>query len=304
MLKKYTFNKVTWVDVENPTKEDIDTLLNEYNLDPEIAQELTLPTYKPRVKSYGDYLYMVLHFPAFKHSHGEEPKQEIDFVIGKDFIITGRYNPIDQLEKVIKIFEVNTLLNKNDSTSDAGHLFYFIIKELFKSVIDEIDFVNDSLKNIERKIFQGKEKEMVIALSKVSRNLLEFKNIIMSQNETITNFEQYGRSFFNKNLSYSLSNIVSEHYKIEQSIEKNIILLQELRETNNSLLSTKQNEIMKTLTIITFIVMPFSIVNGFFQILTVNTPLIGHRYDWYLIVGTETFLVGCMYTYARKKKWF
>lgn len=304
MLKKYSFKNITWVDLESPDRAEIETLLNEYNLDPEVVQEISLPTYKPKVKLYDGYIYLVLHFPAFKHTHGDEPKQEIDFIIGKDFVITGRYNPIDQLEKVAKVFEVNNLLNKDNLNHDAGYLFYYIIKELFKSLTDEIDYINDTLKNIERKIFQGHEKEMVVELSRVSRNLLEFKNIVTSQNETVSNFEQIGKTFFEKKLSYNLANIVSEHYKIEQTIEKNINLLQELRETNNSLLSTKQIERMKTLTIITFIVMPFTIINSFFQIGTHNTPIIGMQNDWYVIVVIEAVIVVAMYLYARTKKWF
>jgi magnesium transporter len=245
-----------------------------------------------------------LHFPAFKHSHTEEHKQEIDFVIGKNFLISTRYGTIDQIEKISKIFEVNSILEKSDLGGNAGHLFYFIIKELFKSLEDEIDFINDTLRQIEKKIFSGKEKEMVTDLSRVSRNLLDFKNTIENQNMTISDLENIGHSFFEKKLSYALSNIVSEHYKIEQNIEKNINLLQELRETNNSLLSTKQNEIMKTLTIITFIMMPFSIITGFFQMGTTYTPLVGHNFDWYIVVFIEALAVSTMFMIARGKKWF
>ena len=303
MIKRYTNNNLIWIDAENPDKSELDGLMSEFDLEPEVAQELTLPTYKPKITVYRDYIYMVLHFPAFRHNN-DDHEHEIDFVIGKNFLITTRYGSIDQLEKVAKIFEVNNLLAKHDLSNNAGYLFYFIIKELFKSLNDEIDHINDSLKGIEKKIFAGQEKQMVSSLSRVSRNLLEFKNIICGENDTIVTLEKSGHDVFDKKLSYNLSDIVSEYYKIEQAIERNINFLSELRETNNSLLSTKQNEIMKTLTIITFIMMPFSIITGFFQMGTANTPIVGVAYDWYIVVAVEALAVTIMFMFARGRKWF
>jgi len=77
----------------------------------------------------------------------------------------------------------------------------------------------------------------------------------------------------------------------------------ELRETNNSLLSTKQNEIMKVITIIAFIFLPFSIITGFFQMNTTNTPLIGGPNDWVIVVGTEILVAVVLFTIAKVKKW-
>ncbi|MEI7480220.1 MAG: CorA family divalent cation transporter [bacterium] len=305
MIKKYTNQNLTWVDVENPTKEEVSSLMSEFNLDPENAQEMAMPTYKPKVMSYSNYIYLILHFPAFKHSHNEEHKHEIDFVIGKNFLITTRYTSIDQMDKISKIFEVNTMLEKTSFAGASGvGLFYFVLKELFKSLEDEIDFIGDSLKNIERKVFSGQEKHMVMALSKVSRNLLDFKSTVNSQSDTMADLEKIGIGIFGKEIHYYLSDLTSEHYKIGQMLEKDINLLQELRETNNSLLSTKQSEIMKTLTIITFIVMPFTIINSFFQIYAENTPILGMEYDWYIIVLSELVVVFITFFYARHRKWF
>ncbi|MFZ2038800.1 MAG: CorA family divalent cation transporter [Minisyncoccia bacterium] len=303
MIKRYTNKNLLWIDAENLDKNEIASLMSEFDLEPEVAQELSLPTYKPKISIYKDYIYLVLHFPSFRHNT-EEHGQEIDFVIGKNFLITTHYGNIDQLEKVAKVFEVNSILDKYDLNDNAGYLFYFVIKELFKSLNDEIDYINDTLRGIEKKIFAGQEKQMVTALSKVSRNLLEFKNIVWGENETIATLEKSSHAVFDKKLSYNLSSIVSEYYKIEKAIERNIHFLSELRETNNSLLSTKQNEIMKTLTIITFTVMPFTIINSFFQINTNFKPLPNIEYDWFILVGLEVILVFLMYLFARRKKWF
>ena len=59
MIKKYTNNSITWIDVEDPTSEEIKTLMDEYDINPDIARELQLPTYKEKIVMDKYYLYLV-----------------------------------------------------------------------------------------------------------------------------------------------------------------------------------------------------------------------------------------------------
>ena len=81
-------------------------------------------------------------------------------------------------------------------------------------------------------------------------------------------------------------------------------VLRELRETNNALLSTKQNETMKILTLFTFLALPFTIIASLFQMNTNSTPLVNSNIAWPIIVGTEIFITLILFTIAKKKKWF
>ena len=99
MIRKYTNKTITWVDVESPSKEDTEVLMTEYPIDPVVARDLQLPTYKEKISTQRNYIYLVMHFPALRHSHAKDDvDQEIDFLVGKDFIITTRYQCIDALE--------------------------------------------------------------------------------------------------------------------------------------------------------------------------------------------------------------
>jgi magnesium transporter len=97
---------------------------------------------------------------------------------------------------------------------------------------------------------------------------------------------------------------MNEYYKISKVLENVTEVLRELRETNNSLLSTKQNEIMKTLTIFTFFALPFTIITGFFQMNTKYTPIVNENYGWAVIIGIEILVMIIVFMIAKRKKWF
>jgi magnesium transporter len=304
MINKKTNKTITWVDVENPTTEEIRHLMEEYDISPNIAKELQLPTYKEKIVFNKNYFYTVLHFPAFRHSHSNDTVQEVDFIVGKNFIITTRYESIDALERFTKKFEVNSILDKGVMEDNAGYVFYYIIKELYKSMSDELDSINDKMKFIEKTIFKGREKEMLLNISKVNHDLINLNHIINSHKDIIESLEKNGSEVFDEDFSNNFSKILNEYYRIKNNLNSNIDFIREIRDTNDSLLSSKQNEIMKTLTVITFLALPFTVFTGFFQMNTLNTPIVGNVNDWQIIVISEILVMLVLAIFAKYKKWF
>jgi len=304
MLKKQNYKTIIWVDAENPTKDEARELMEEFELTPEVAQDILLPTFKDKIITFKNYVYLVLHFPAFKHTHNKSHRQEIDFVIGKHFIITNRYEGIDAMEKYAKIFEVNSILDKNESEVGSGELFLAIMRTLYASLTDELDSISYLLREAEKNIFAGKEKDMVFELSKIGREIINFNHIVTPHGSILETLKENSDKTLGKDFSMELDQIINEYYKITKILENVTEVLRELRETNNSLLTTKQNEIMKTLTIFTFFALPFGIITGFFQMNTINTPIVSNENGWFVIIGIKIIVLVTVYLIAKRKKWF
>lgn len=304
MIKKYKNNCITWVDVDNPSSEDIRSLIDEYQINLEVARELQLPTYKEKIVVYKDYLYLVLHFPVLRHSHNKNShEQEIDFIVGKDFLITTRYESIDALDKFSKTFEIDSILKKGLMENGSGCVLYYMIKDLYNAMSDELDSINDNLKQIEKNIFKGKEREMVTEISNMNRTLISFHHIIATHREVLNSLKNDGGKNFGKEFSEQLAKIINEYHRIEKNLTNDIDFLKELRNTNDSLLSSKQNSTMKVLTVITFIALPFSIITGFFQMNTTHTPIVGSANDWKIIFSMEIIAVILAFIIVKIKKW-
>lgn len=303
MIKRYTHKHLVWVDIENPSNEEVREIMREFELIPSVAQELLLPTVKPRVELHENFIYLILHFPALKRAHSGDINQEVDFVIGKNFIITTRYDSIDPLQKFSKLFEVNSILDRSNMGAHAGYIFYYMIKEMYQSLANELDSIKDSLKEIEREIFNGREREMVVALSKVSRDLLNFHHATGPHKQVLRSFESAALNLFGESFSYYVKDIVNEYYKMENATESNIESLRELRETNDSLLTTKQNEVMKTLTIMAFIILPLSFISSIYSMNTSFIPLTGGRNDFWIIIGIMATVGIIIFAVFKGKKW-
>ena len=303
MISVYKHKHLSWIDVESPTPEEVRSLMEKYDIDPLVADELLLPTLKPRVDVYPHFLYLILHFPALRHTHNNDRNQEIDFIIGKDFLITTRYDNIDPLHKFSKVFEVNSVLNKSDIGEHAGHLFFYMVRKLYKSLEHELEYISDSLTLVEDEMFEGHEKEMVLALSTISRDLLNLKQAIYPHQEILSSFREGGVRFFGEKFSYHLDSIIGEYYRVKNSVSAHSEILDELRETNNSLVSTKQNEVMKVLTIMAFVTFPLSLIASVFGMNTNYLPIVGLPFDFLIVMGIMAFATVCFFVFFKYKKW-
>ncbi len=304
MINRYQYKDTVWVDLIEPTPEEAKEVMDEFGIDPFVANELTSPSFKSRAELRRDFIYLILHFPAFKHSHKqEELAQEIDFVIGKDFLITARYDTIDAVDKFAKTIEVNTILDKTTEKNCTGFIFFGIVQEIYRSLGNELDYIRDWLGKIEKEIFAGKEKEMVVSLSHASRTLLNFKKTTDFHKEVLESLDEIGKKIFDEHFSYHVHRLLDEYHKLKYVIRNSMDSVMELRETNNSLVSTKQNEIMKVLTILAFIGLPLSIVVSLLQIDTQTRPIVGIENDFWILLSVLAGIGIIIFLFFKYKKW-
>lgn len=267
MISKYIYKKLVWIDVQSPTREEITHLSEEYGISPLVGEELLSKSVRSKVDLYDNFIYLILHFPKIGHSHKKNTEQEIDFIIGKEFIITVHYDLVDPLHEFSKFFEVQSTLEKGLQVEHAGFLFFLIAKELYKNLMTELDDINHSLKKIEQNIFEGKETEMVRTLSTTQQKLLDFKQATRFHGEILSSFEKAGKKFFGEEFLYYLSAIIDEHRKVQSVLESHREMLVDLRETNDSLLTSKTNETIKNLTLISIVIFVLTLIVGILGII-------------------------------------
>ncbi|MDO8575479.1 MAG: CorA family divalent cation transporter [bacterium] len=306
MVKKHSYRSLTWIDVESPNAEEVSSLVKEYRLHPILGEELIEKSIKPRFEIYNNCIYIVLHFPIrtqIKDKHFIIEK-EVDFIIGKDYIITTKYDAIEPLHNFSKIFEVNSIIDKSDFGDNAGVLFYYMLKRMYKNLSNDLEKIKEELTRIENKIFVGKEKEMVVKISHSAREIIDFHQIVRPHKEIIKNVSDANLvPLFGPNFKYYIEDIHSLLHKIQEMTTDNKELLTDLRETNDSLLSTKQNETMKMLTLMAFITFPLSLIVAIFSLNTTHVPIVGQPYDFEMILGILIAIALTIVLLSKRKDW-
>ena len=79
--------------------------------------------------------------------------------------------------------------------------------------------------------------------------------------------------------------------------------IESLENTSNAIIDQKVNRIVQTLTIVTVLVFPLTILAGLFGMNADNMPIIGGKYDFWVIVAIMLILTVGVYAFFKKKRW-
>ncbi len=305
MITTYTYKDLTWFDVESPSQDDVSSLVKKFSLHPLVGEELLSPTKKSRVDFYKDYLFLVLHIPIRTKSAGKYivVEKEVDFVIGNKFIITSRNEIVEPIHSFSKFFETNSIIDKSGIGEHAGIIFYHMLKGIYRHMSEDLENIKDALSDSEEHIFLGHERKIVEVLSELSRELIDFKQTSRLHKEVLESFVTIPDGFFDKSFTHYLEDLRSEYASIHEQITNNRELLNDLRDTNDSLLSTKQNENTKLFSILAFVTFPIMVLLALFTLPSSHTPIIGNTYDWEIILGIVIIAALSMFYFFRKKGW-
>lgn len=302
MYTRHEYGDIVWIDLESPVRADVERIIDEFDIDANVAEELLVPSVKSRADLRRHYVYMVLHFPALKHSH-KTREQEMDFILGRKFLITTHYDLIDPLHKFEKLFETQTLLHSYQGAEHAGIIFITMMKKLYRAVEHEVESIRQDMHDIEENIFSSHHIEMVSAISRTARDLLNLRHTIEPHRDALQTLESVTPQLFGPEFVSQVKTLTTEYYRVHNHIMRETESLHELRETNNSMLTTKQNETMRIFTILAFFTFPLTLIVTVADISTPDNPILNVTHPFWVIVTLLTMITIWMFVFFKRKNW-
>lgn len=307
MLKKFKYKEVTWIDLESPTKEELAAVGQEYDLHPVALGELQNPTTRVKVDVYNNLIYAVFHFPRgllgqTVPAASAQDYVEIDFILGKNLIISTHYELVNALNDFSKIFESDSVLKRDNDKIHAGFVFYYIIKEIYRALELGLSDLNDRLRSVERQIFGGQEREVVKILADINHELLDCRWALKHHHQLFSSLELVGPELFGEDFKHHLSALTNDHRRIWNMVRGNRAALIDLQDTNDSLLSIKNNEVVKILTVIATIFLPLNLIAQIFSAAQFPSA-ISPTTDFLMMLGLMLIAVAAAGWIIKKRQW-
>jgi len=294
MNRILTTEKITWIDVKNISKKDIDIISANSPFHSFVLGELTKEIRHPKIENYGNYLFLVIHYPYFDRKNQETRPKEIDFLITKNKIITLHQTTILPLESLLMKLRLYPDQQKEATQGGTIGLFYIILEEILKSLTLKFNNIDKKLEQIEEEITRGEYKKTINKIFFLKKDILNFEKILSSQRKVFDILQEEGIKLLGKNSQPFLHEIFNEFLAQKSILDSFQKTLFALDDTNTSLLSIKTNEMIKILTIVTLILLPLECITYIFM----QKPTV----TWVLISLQAIFIISVL-SYFRIKKW-
>ncbi|HEY3463220.1 MAG TPA: magnesium transporter CorA family protein [Gaiellaceae bacterium] len=302
---------VTWVHLLSPTHGEAQLLANRFGWHPLDVEDVLSRRQRPKVDVYaGDeddgsdgYLFTVLHFPVYDATVGRLNAGELDAFIGPDYIVTL---PAVELRPVSLLFrrcEENEDYRTQLLSRGSGRLFYEVLDDLYDYCFPILDKIGFKLEQIDESIGEDEgARELVTDIHKVKQEIISYRKIIKPQRPTLRQLERQIERLRTEELELYFDDLVDASERIWDLLDNYKEVVEALEDTNESLISHQQNDILYVLTIFSVVMLPLTFLTGFFG-MNVHFPGFDSWGAFWGSLGLMAVTIGGMLAFFRLKRW-
>ena len=304
MIETINFENVKWLHILNPSEDDFDFLLKEYEFHPLDIEDCRSVNQRPKIDEYDDYYFLILHFPFFDKANKFVRVKEVKIFWGKDYIVTiGRSHWV--VKNLFKDLQKKHELGSeelSDIVQSSDSLLYNILDRLMVETYTLILRIGTEVDGINYDIFSKKSEKVIEQLSITRKNIISLNTTFKPQVRVFHKFDSGGIKGYEEDMEDYWGNILDQYQKMFDLVEDYGELIEGLSHTFDSLQTNKTNEIMRILTFISTIMLPLSVISGIYG-MNVNLPFMQEGWVFGVIIAVMLIVVVGFIFYFKKKRW-
>jgi len=297
-----TYGQVTWVDIRQPTEEDIQFLRSHYSFHPLDLEDCLSRVEHPKLDEYEDYLFFVMHFPLFDHQRQVTRPSEVDFFIGANYLVTIHDGVLKPLVRLFNRCEEDDGARREYMGRGAGRLLYSILDTLVDSIFPMLNKIGAHLREIEEDMFTEDIRKTVQYISLVRRDIIAMRRVIRPQLAVVVALEQKDRPFLQREMEVYWGDVADAFRRAWEILENYREVIEGLADTSDSVASYQINEVMRTLTVISVVMLPLTLLSGIYG-MNVALPLATHPWAFFFIIGVMAAMTFFMLWIFYRRGW-
>jgi len=304
-LAEIRSKNLRWINIVRPGQGEIDFLRNNFPFHPLDLEDCLICGQRPKIQKYPRYIFLVLLFPVYNRQTREIEPSEIDFFVGEDYFITLHDDKLKPLKEILKQCQTEEKAKNEIFSQGSSFLLYYLINKLLCYCYPMLDHLSIDVHAIEKQIFSGSEKKMVSEILIIRRNITDFRQIMQAHKNTLKKLsEVMKQNGFSENqkLAIYYVDLIELTKEIWDHLESFKESIEALQQTNESLISNRLNDIMKTFTTISVIIFIMTLVAGIFSINARGTPFMHQGWSFWFILAIIMLVAVMAWQFFKKKK--
>ena len=291
-----------WYHIERPRTADRDWLEAEFGFHPLDLEDVASRNQRPKLDSYDEYLFIVLHFPVFDKPTGRLLTSEVDLFVGPDFLITLPNEPLPPLGAMFDRLASRADLREEVFAKGSGYLLYKIVDTNVDAAFPMLRKMGAKLERIEDDIFEGRSQAVVRDISEAKQEILNFRKITRPQRAVLRDLERTKQRYLAEELEIYFDDISDAAERTWDILENYKEVVEGLESTNESVLSHRLNDSFRILTAVSVILLPLTLIASIFG-MNVEVPGEGQLAAFWLIMGLMAAMLVALVAYFRRRGW-
>ncbi len=297
VLKKLQRLGRFWVDLSEPTQDELRLISKELGIHPLVIEDIYSPSTRPKVEQYDGYLFMVSFAIVRENSYIH--LREVNYILGKNYIITAHRKPL----KGMRAFKQKQDLIASKMAKGHDYLMHHLIDMQVDSYFPVLETIEDEMDVIENKAINTVALDVVRKVFHIKRQLLVIRKVVSPFRDIIAMLSKTNVPNISKGAEVYFRDVYDHLIRISDMIDSNREIISTILEVHLSATSNRLNEIMKILTVFSTILLPLTFIASLYGMNFRNMPEIYHPYGYFVTLAVMGLIAVGMLGWFKHKKW-
>lgn len=284
-----------WTDVLNPSKEEMEEISKEFQLNENVVKDCMQPEHLPKYELVDDVHFLILRFyapePGKPIATIQELTNKIAIFYTEKFIIT--------IHKANAAFldDINHKFTGAKKCASVTQLLVKIIWHALETFDEPAIKLSDDVDFYESEVMQNTGDDPVQALYLIKHQASVSHKVLMLMAEPINH--QHGQ----KTEKSALQDMRDQYLKMLTLYNQILDDVNNLMNLSISFSAKRTNEVMRVLTIFSVFFMPLTFIVGIYGMNFKFMPELEKRWGYPVVLLSMALIVIVIYAWFKRKKW-
>lgn len=297
---------MVWVDLLGEKNEQIDeakrVLADIFRFHPLTIEDCIETRNQPKIEAFPNYVYFILHGIISDQTHPSNfVTKELDCFLGDNFVVTFHLERFRSIKAVKQHIRSNTFIAQRG----PGYVLHQVLDHIIDLYLPVVDDFDETINRLEDRIFEMCTADNLILeeIVDLRRSVARLRRISVRQLEVLRRISHGEFPQFPEQLLPFYRDIHDHLIRISDLAESYRELVSGLFDIHFAVVASRTNDVMKTLAVVSAIILPLSLLAGIYGMNFRHMPELESAYGYYLTLSAMIFITASLLFYFWRRRW-
>ncbi|MEQ1924282.1 MAG: magnesium/cobalt transporter CorA [Pyrinomonadaceae bacterium] len=297
---------VVWVDIQGESDAHLDeareVMLNVFGFHAVTVEECFETRRQPKIEGFDDYIYFVVHgIKPGETNAANFVTKELDGFLGSNYLVTFHIQRFLSIKTVKQRIRNSTFVSKRG----AAYLLHHILDELIDLYMPIVDDYDQAINDLEDRVIDMKRtnNDILGEVMDLRRSVARLKRISSRQLDVLYRMSHGEFPQIPENVLPFFRNVHDHLQRISDLAEGYRDLVAGLFDIHFAVVGNRTNDVMKTLAVLSAIILPLSLIAGIYGMNFENMPELKTELGYYMTLGLMALITVILLVYFWRRGW-
>ncbi len=303
-IETITYGDLTWVNIELPTKREIEWLAQNYQFHQMALDDCMSRKQISKLDVYPGYLFFVFHYPLYHKETRIATKQQWSAFIGENYLVTVHTGELKTTMALFRDCQANEASRKEYLSGGSGFLLYTILDRAIDAYFPVLDKILSLMEDLEDIVFD-ETVEAAKEISIVRRDIITQRAVMFPTRTIFIEMENKLKRFSKVDVTAQYNDLMDHILKICETLDECKEIVEVFKDTDFILSADRINRIVRILNILATILLPFLVISSLWG-MNVILPWglqKGSLTNFFILILVMGLITAGMLIFFRRRRW-